>query len=330
MKRKDIINLIIFVVIFAFAAYRYSKQTYITQRSEFVMDTLVEIKIETKSKNTEETLESAINLIQDLENKLSFYKQGSNIWNFNNSVTDSLIIDDDLAEIFAVSKELYKKTNSHYDITVGALTEIWDFDNKLIPTKIKIEESRSTTGHNKLTIQNNYLHKPIGMKINLGSLAKGYIIDVLVDHLKQQNVISGFVNAGGDMRIFGREKPYKIGIQHPRSESNEMIDILDVGNMSVVTSGDYERYFMQDGRRYHHILDPISGYPSENAISVTVIAETALLADAYSTALFLLEPKDAIELAEQNNVEAIIYFIITDEIEKLETQGMRNYYERQN
>jgi thiamine biosynthesis lipoprotein len=87
---------------------------------------------------------------------------------------------------------------------------------------------------------------------------------------------------------------------------------------------------MQDGRRYHHILDPISGYPSENAISVTVIAETALLADAYSTALFLLEPKDAIELAEQNNVEAIIYFIITDEIEKLETQGMRNYYERQN
>ena len=329
MKRKDIINIILFIMVFAFAAYRYLSRTYSSQRSAFVMNTLVDIKIETKHKETNDILDNALKLIEDYENKFSFYKNGSQIWNFNNSVIDSLYIDEDLAKILSISKELFQKTHSHYDITIGALSEIWDFDDEVIPTNEEIEKAIQVTDFKKLKIQNNYLYKPDGIKINLGSLAKGLIIDKVVEYLNQQNVISGFVNAGGDMRIFGTEKPFKIGIQHPRSKSNEIIDVINVGNRSVVTSGDYERYFMKDGKRYHHIIDPLTGYPSRNAISVTVISETALIADAYSTALFLLEPEQAIEFAEETyDLEAVIYVIIDNEIEKLETLGLKEYYER--
>ena len=329
MKRKDIINIILFIMVFAFAAYRYSTRTYSSERSAFVMDTIVDIKIVTKNKDANEILDYAFKLMEDYENKFSFYNNKSQIWKFNNSIIDSLLIDDDLKEILSISKELYQKINKHYDITIGALSEIWDFENEVIPTNKEIEKAIQVTGFEKLKIQNNYLYKPDGMKINLGSLAKGYIVDKVVAYLKQQDVISGFVNAGGDMRIFGREKPFKIGIQHPRSESNEIIDVINVGNKSVVTSGDYERYFLKDGKRYHHILDPLTGYPSQNTISVTVIAETALIADAYSTALFLLEPEQSLKLAQETDgLEAIIYFITEDKIEKLETHGMKEYYER--
>ncbi len=327
MKRKDIINLILFILVFAFAAYRYSTRTYSSQRSAFVMDTLVDIKIETKHKNTDEILDTTFKLIENYENKLSFYKNESPIWKFNNSVIDSLLIDEDLKEIFSISEKLFSKTNSHYDITIGALSEIWDFDNNIIPSNSEIEKAIKNTDFRKLKFQNNYLHKPAGMKINLGSLAKGYIIDKTIEYLMQQDVISGFVNAGGDMRIFGRKKSFKIGIQHPRSDSNEMIDVIKVMNMSVVTSGDYERYFIEDGKRYHHIIDPFTGYPSQNAVSVTVIAKTALIADAYSTALFLLKPENAIKLAEETEgLDAVIYFFREDKIEKLETQGMNVYH----
>ncbi len=329
MKRKDIINIILFVLVFAFAAYRYSTRTYSSQRSAFVMDTIVDIKIETKHKDTNDILDNAFKLMEDYENRFSFYKTENLIWKFNNSVIDSLFIDDDLAAILSISKELFYITNKHYDITIGALSEIWDFDNEIIPTDKEIKKTMNVTDFEELKIQNNYLHKPDGMKINLGSLAKGYIIDKTVEYLKQQDVISGFVNAGGDMCIFGRKKSFKIGIQHPRSESNEIIDVINVGNKSVVTSGDYERYFLKDDKRYHHILDPLTGYPSQFAISVTVIAETALIADAYSTALFLLEPEHSLRLAQEiDGLEAIIYYIIEDKIQKLETLGIKEYYER--
>ncbi|MDA3814458.1 MAG: FAD:protein FMN transferase [Candidatus Cloacimonetes bacterium] len=328
MKRKDIINIVLFILVFAFAAYRYSTRTYSSQRSAFVMDTLVDIKIETKQKNTNELIDNAFKLMEDYEYKFSFYNNESPIWKFNNSKIDSLYIDEELKEMLNISGELFHKTNSHYDITIGALSEIWDFNKEIIPSNEDIKSAIQVTNFEKLKIRNEYLHKPVGMKINLGSLAKGFIVDEVVKYLKQQNVISGFVNAGGDMRIFGRKKSFKIGIQHPRSESNEMIDVINVRNKAVVTSGDYERYFVKEGIRYHHIIDPLTGYPSQNAISVTVVTETALMADAYSTALFLLEPEHAIKLAEATDgLEAVVYFFKEDKIEKLETVGFKQYYE---
>lgn len=329
MKKKEIISLVIFVLVFAFAAYRYSKQTHISQRSEFVMDTLVNIKLGTKQAETDKILDNAFKLITDLENEWSYYKENSLVWNFNNAVVDSIAIDEHLSDMLSISKELFYSTNRRYDITMGALSDVWDFETEKIPTNSEIQEAIKKTGFEKLLKQNGFLHKTQDLKINLGSIVKGMIIDEVVEYLQQQKVNSGFVNAGGDLRIFGRHKPYKIGIQHPRSETNETIDILSVKNRSVVTSGDYERYFIKDEVRYHHIIDPLTGFPAGNAISVTVVAENAILADAYSTALFLMEQNEALELAEEDSrIEAILYYIEKNKIEKLETEGMKEYYER--
>jgi len=327
MKRRDLINIILFSMVFAFAAYRYSTRTLSSQKTAFVMDTLVDIKIETKFKDTEEILETAFQLIEKYENKFSMYKAESVIWKFNNSELDSLQLDKDLVQLLSLAKELNQKTNSHYDITIGALSEIWDFDEQEIPSEKEIEKAIKNTGFQKLNFKKDILEKPAEMKINLGSLAKGFIVDEVAEYLMQTGVVSGIVNAGGDMFIFGKKKPLKIGIQHPRGESNEIIDVIKVGNRAIVTSGDYERYFITGGKRYHHIIDPITGYPSDNAISVTVIAETTMLADAYSTALFLLEPDKALKLAENTEgLDAVIYYMQDDKIEKLGTSRMKDYH----
>ncbi|MCF7858051.1 MAG: FAD:protein FMN transferase [Candidatus Cloacimonetes bacterium] len=330
MKKKDIYKLVIFVIIFAFAAYRYQTRTYTAKKSKFLLDTLIEIKLTTKEKDTEKIFESAFQLIEDYENQHSFFRNGSDLWNFNNNVIDSLLLDDDLRSILDVSAELYSKTNGHYDVTIGVLSEIWDFNNSIVPDSSKIENAIMNTGFNKLTFRDGYLTKPQNFKLNLGSLAKGFIIDKTVNYLQQQNVISGFVNAGGDIRIFGTKKPIKIGIIHPRSESNELIDLLLIGNESVVTSGDYERFFIKDGKRYHHIIDAKTGYPSHYAISVTVVGETALVADAYSTALFVLPLDKAMDLAQRNKIMAAFYYFDEDKIKRIETKEMKDYYERKN
>jgi len=330
MKRKEIISIVVFIIVFALAAYKYSIQTYVSERSEFMMDTLVNIKIKSKQKDVDHIFEEAFRMIKDLEDKWSYYKENSKVWNFNNSIVDSIVIDDELSQILSISKDLYYKTDRRYDVTLGSLTDIWDFENEKVPTFAEIAAAQENTGFEHLIIKSGLLTKDKNIKLNLGSVVKGMIIDEVVEYLIDQGVESGFVNAGGDMRIFGRKRPYKIGIQHPRSNSYEAIDVINVTNKSVVTSGDYERFFIKDGKRYHHIIDPITGYPSTNAVSVTVISDKAIVADAYSTALFLLDPKAAIQLAEESDdIEAVIYFIKNNRIEKIETTGMKEYYEKQ-
>jgi len=133
-------------------------------------------------------------------------------------------------------------------------------------------------------------------------------------------------NAGGDLRIFGYKKPLEIGIQHPRKKRNEIIAILKVKNKAVVTSGDYEQFFIIDGKRYHHILNPKTGFPAKTCVSVTVIASTALQADAFSTALFLLKPKSAIELANKTpNLEAIIYATENGSLVSYKSKNINQY-----
>ena len=164
------------------------------------------------------------------------------------------------------------------------------------------------------------------MELNLGSLAKGFIIDKAVEYLMDHEIESGFVNAGGDILIFGQKTPLKIGIQHPRSGRSELIGTILLKNNAVVTSGDYERFFIEDGIRYHHILNPKTGYPADKIVSVTVISEKAVLADAYSTALFLLRPDQAIELANTlNEIEVKLFYMEDGILKSLQTKNMKDY-----
>ncbi len=323
MKKRDIINLIILVTIISLGFFSFKNRRYTFSETCFLMDTIVEIKIVTGDKDAGILIDEAFELIKQYENMLSYFKEESYIWKFNHSKIETLPMDEDILHIYQLSEKLYEQTNKKYDITIGALSELWDFERKHIPSEDSIKMALENVGFEKLILDGVHLTKPDGVKINLGSLAKGFIIDKTVEFLIKEGVESGFVNAGGDMRIFGQKKPLHIGIQHPRNIRNELIGVLNIKNKAVVSSGDYERFFELDGKRYHHILDPQSGYPAEGTVSVTVVASSALWADAYSTALFLMKPDKAIELIDRTDMlEAVIFYMEGSEIKKIESKGI--------
>ena len=326
MKKKDFVNLILLLLVIAWGVYRSQYRMRPFSETSFLMDTIVTIKLETADREGEKYLDEAFDLIANLEDRLSCYKEGSEIYNFNEGIISELPLDDDLKRIIDVSGEIYQESDSLYDISIGRISELWDFNSEHVPDDDSIATALNFVGFDKLKIENNVLQKPSGFKLNLGSLAKGYIIDQTVEMLQTKGIKTGYVNAGGDIRIWGQKKPLRIGIQHPREEESKVIATVLIDHNSIVTSGDYERYFFKDGVRYHHILNPQTGYPSRECISVTVIAPEALLADAYSTALFLMPVDQALRLVnEHENLEAAILTEKDGEIEMFESDGFADY-----
>lgn len=325
MKKRDIINIIIFLLLIVVGFYRYFFRVRSFSETRFLLDTIITINIETKDRNGEEYLVGAYDLIQAMENKLSFYKEGSTIWNFNEGLVSELPLNKDLRQLFDLAGKIYLQSDSLYDVSIGRLAELWDYDKQWVPGRDSIATALKFVDFSQLKFSDSKLEKPQGFKINLGSLAKGFIIDKTYEFLLSKGVQTGFINAGGDIRIFGQKKPLKIGIQHPRDHNN-VIATLEIQNKSIVTSGDYERCFIKDGIRYHHILNPKTGYPSRQAVSVTVIADEAVVADAYSTALFMMNPAKAIELVNSlDDIESVILVEEKGEINRYESAGMQNY-----
>ncbi len=327
MKRKELLQLLLLVAIIVFAAWRFMTRSYEIKDSQILLDTFVEVSIKTSDKNAKALIDSTFNLMRDYEKRLSYFKDGSEIVEMNSSEDTQFLLSPDVQEMMTLGATLYTKTDSLYDLSIGVLSDLWDFEKKIVPDSSAIADAQSHVGFDKLSLDGTNLTRPVGMKINLGSVAKGYIIDRAVEYLISKGVLSGFINAGGDIRYFGDTGKMRVGIRHPR-EMDGIIAVLNLEECAVVTSGDYERFFMQDSVRYHHIINPKTGFPAQNTISVTVIAPNATLADALSTAMFLLKPEKAIELAKSfPGVNAIIYSQEGDEIISMRTMGVKDFLE---
>ena len=144
-----------------------------------------------------------------------------------------------------------------------------------------------------------------GMAINLGGVAKGYALDRAIKVLKERKVKEALINAGGDIKIMGK-RDWKIGLQHPRKE-DEVLAVIKLKDQAIATSGDYQRYFIKKGKRYHHIINPETGYPANKCMSVTIIGPNAIQTDILATGVFILGPEKGMELIEiLENVEGII------------------------
>ncbi len=325
MKKKDIIYLIVLLIVIGISAYRFKNRKYESRDSKILMDTIVDISISGNNKNIETVLDSTFTLIRVLDDALSYYNENSEVQAINNHVKTDL--SEELLSILIEAGKVYIQSDSLYDVSVGALVDIWHFDKADIPSAKEIEEAQKNVGFYRITIDDNKINLPEGLKLNLGSLAKGYIIDKAVDFIESQGDYTGYINAGGDIRYFGLDSAVNIGIQHPR-DKDKIIEKLHMKNEAIVTSGDYERFFMKDNRRYHHILNPKTGFPAENTISVTVIAPNAMQADALSTAFFVMDPQDAVDLSNKlPNVETMIYFMKNGEPTSLRSAGLKKYLE---
>lgn len=253
------------------------------------MDTVVTLSGEC----SKEVIDEAFSLCSHYENIFSRTKEGSDIYRINNG--EKVTVNEET--IILLEKALYYSRISFgkFDITVCPVSSLYNFKDKIMPSKEKIEEALSLIGYENLLIENNEVTLKKGM-IDLGGIAKGYITDKVVEFLKDKGVKNATVNMGGNVYCIS-EGEIRVGIKKPFEESIALY--VQTTENSFVTSGIYERYIEKDGKIYHHILDPETGYGVENTLaSVTVIGKSSTDCDALSTLLMLMGKDEGLKFID--------------------------------
>ena len=257
--------------------------------TNFAMDTAVTIKAEGFSKKA---VNLAIAEIKRLDRLMSTQNPKSDVYKINSAPKNAETkVDGEVFYLIEKSVEISKITDGAFDITVNPLCTLWDIksQNPQVPSEEDIANAKKSVGYQNLELNKKratVTKKADGMTITLGAIAKGYATDKAVQILKDNNVKNAIIDFGGNIYILGKEK--RVGLQTPFEKRGTYFDVLNVSDVSVVSSGAYERYFQKDGKIYHHIIDAKSGYPAQSgADAVSVVHKKSCLADALSTAVFV-------------------------------------------
>ncbi len=242
----------------------------------------------------------------------------------------ALVPPPEVAATLAVALEVASASGGAFDPTILPLVQLWSFDTGgQLPPAADIQRARGRMDWRRVSLDAQGRYRlPDGFALDLGGIAQGAVVDLLGTWLEQRGFRQYLVEASGDILIAGmkgRKEPWTVAIKHPR-RGQEFVGILKLGEpgrkIAIVTSGDYERFFEQDGRRYHHILDPATGYPAVGLVSVTVIAPTCTEADALSTAAFVLGPERGLSLLEDRpGVEGLLISERDGKLEARVTSG---------
>lgn len=238
-------------------------------------------------------LESVEEQLKELESLWSVTDDKSEIYAVNQSGGQSVTVSDSTADLLRFSLEMSKRTNGNFDISIYPFLTAWGFttESKQVPTDEQIAQLMPYVGFDKVSLSENTVTLLPGMKIDLGGVAKGYACDLVTGTLKSKSVTSAIISLGGNLGIIG-SKPdgsdWKISVMHP--ENSDSLGLLALSDVSVVTSGAYERYFEdEDGKKYGHILNPSTGKPAESGLtSITVIGKESKVCDALATAFFVM------------------------------------------
>lgn len=241
---------------------------------------------------------------------------------------DTWHISEDLAALLSEGLDITRESDGAFDIAIAPLTSLWDFtaEDPEVPDDVAIQKALPLCSSDGVTIDGEDITLlSDDIQFDVGAIAKGYIADRLKDFLIKKGVKSAIINLGGNVLCIGSKPdgtPFKIGIQKPFADRNETEAVMDITGKSVVSSGIYERCFKQDGKLYHHILNPQTGYPYDNGlISVTIISDQSVDGDALSTTCFALGLEDGLKFAEKKGVQAVF---ITEDYELHYTDGFRD------
>lgn len=212
----------------------------------------------------------------------------------------------EIFEVIQKSVEFFEKTGGAFDITLLPLLKVWGFEGPApaLPEPEEIQNLLPQIGSNHLLLDAK--RRKVGfrvadMGIELGGIARGYACDQVIQYLKAQGMSGGLVNIGGTIGAFGNSpegKPWRVGLRHPR-DPTRTLRVVSLSNEAVSTRGDYEHFFVVNGRRYSHMLNPRTGYPASESVTVSVLSPSALLADALATSFFILGPEKTPFLAKQ-------------------------------
>jgi len=309
MKRFSALGLIIF------GLCACQQDIHDVKETSFLLGTIVEFTIYTDKEDLAlKSIAEASNAMRQVEDTFTTFGDVENsVKQFNRAAVGEVVaLNPEVEKLLVQSLQINKQTEGAFDPTLGALNSLWGFSGYELapkpPTRDAIESALNQSGIAYIKRNHNgWLKKKPGLQLDFGAIAKGYAIDKGISVLKKNGFSQAIINAGGDMRVLGSHghQPWRIAIRHPRNE--QPLGWLEVSqDASIVTSGDYERFYMYENQRYHHILNPKTGYPSTMSQSMTVIAENATMADAWSTGLFVLGYQQGDSLVErQSGIQAL-------------------------
>ncbi|MDX8405987.1 MAG: FAD:protein FMN transferase [Mariprofundus sp.] len=266
--------------------------------TRFIMGTLVEFTIsDADQEQAEQAIAAAAHEMQRIEDAFTIYGDQPNaVKSFNATpVGTAITLPDEVGHVLSRALLVQQQSNGAFNPSLAGLNLLWGFSSEPPPDRPPSAEAIRAALPPQRCIErrgNQWLRLDHRCQLDFGGIAKGYAIDRAIELFRQHGIANAIINAGGDIRLIGShgKRAWRIGIRHPRKPGEVLKKLELTGDVSIVTSGDYERYFSYQGKKYHHILDPHSGWPSINNQSVTVIAPTAMLADAWSTALFVATP----------------------------------------
>lgn len=284
-----------------------SKSFEITEKSIIAMGTVVTEKVYSQKPST--AIKDIGDIINGLENTISWRKEDSAVGILNK---EGKVQNKYLGEVIYDMQALSRLTEGKFDLTIGAVSRLWNIgeENERIPTEEEIRTALKTVGTDKIQAQGYTLTAEKGTLVDFGAIGKGFACDLIYNYLLNTDTDGAVISVGGSIVAYGdynkKGDKWRIAVSHPRDDK-KYLGVISLDEGFVSTSGDYERYFEKDGKRYHHILDATTGYPSESGlISVTVVAESGVMSDALSTACLLVGEKKAIEILEGAGASAIL------------------------
>ena len=288
MKRA--ISLII-VPILILVLFSGCKNTGKATSTKMMMDTVVTVSV-SDTENAAALVEGAMKLCDSYSFMFDRHAKNSPIARLNAAEGKPVEVTDEIIYLAELSQRYYEQTGGMFDITIAPILDLWDFsgESDKLPNHDDIVERLSLVGSNRIVIGDGTLALKRGAAVDFGAVAKGFIADKMFEYLKNNGAVSATINLGGNVYVLtGEEKYARIGIQKPFDENGTVAAVLELSDMTAVTSGTYQRYFIKNDKLYHHIIDPHTGYPVNTDLSsVTVIGTCSAEADALSTSLLAM------------------------------------------
>ncbi len=305
-------------------------------RTQAVMDTVCSVNL--FNDGTKQLYDKIFFRLNEIEQTFSVTVPYSEISKINSMAgISSVEVNDDVIKVLTIALQIAKISNEAFNPIAGSLIDLWGIntDHAKVPQETEIQQALELTDLTNIEISANKVYlKKSGTKINLGAIVKGFAADEICTILKEHNVKKAVIDLGGNIYVYGKKsknEKWIIGIKNPNFPQGQPLLKLLTTETSIVTSGIYERYFESNGKKYHHIFDLKTGFPSENGVlSATVISSSSLLADALSTTVFVLGSKKSFQLLpslkQQFNAEISLIFIC-DDGKILASQDLKNTLE---
>ena len=301
-------------------------------RQDYIMGTIITQKI--YAEDSEIAADKVVEELRKIEQKMSFFYADSDVSKINAAAgIDYADVSEETLKVIETAKEYSVISRGAFDVTIAPLVKSWGINtqDQKIPSQYEIGQLLNLVNYRDIKIdkiRSKVKLSKKGQKIDLGGIAKGYAADMAIKIYKNMQVSSAMINIGGNVMTLGNKPDntlWQIGVQNPFGKANENAAIIAIADKSVVTSGDYQRYFEYQGKRYHHIIDPRTGHPVDTDISsATIIADKSIDADGLSTPIFMAGIKEAIDtLNKTTSVDAVL---IDNKGRIYATKGLKNSF----